>query len=66
MERILQKEASNEIVEMRMNGSGRCYRTRPVPPVNTLRSDNTDRQPFVDGVIGVSMHACGMHGALRK
>jgi hypothetical protein len=66
IERILQKEASNEIVEMQVNGSGRWYRTRLVPLVNTLRSENTDRQPFVDGVIGESMHVTGMHGALRK
>ena len=66
IERILQKEASNETVEMHMNGSSRWHWTCLVPLVSTLRSDNTNRQPFVGGVIGESIHVTGMHGALRK
>lgn len=55
IERILENHASEEIVEIHIDGSGRWFRSRILPLYHHDRNAGIDGEKFIDGVIGVSM-----------
>ncbi|KAF2099304.1 hypothetical protein NA57DRAFT_23998, partial [Rhizodiscina lignyota] len=55
IEDILQDRATEEIVEIHIDGSGKWFRSRILPLYHQGRNDGIDSKKFIDGVIGLSM-----------
>ncbi|KAJ9648550.1 hypothetical protein H2199_001405 [Coniosporium tulheliwenetii] len=61
IEAILERKASDEIVEMHIDGNGRHYRTRIVPLLRNSRNGGVEGESYIDGVIGISMDVTELH-----
>ncbi|EOD49010.1 putative histidine kinase hhk6p protein [Neofusicoccum parvum UCRNP2] len=55
IDRIIDGEGTDEVVEMQFDGNNRWYRTRVVPLMVTSRQAGIEKDSYIDGVIGVSM-----------
>ncbi|KAL1614783.1 hypothetical protein SLS56_012015 [Neofusicoccum ribis] len=55
IDRIIDGEGTDEVIEMQFDGNNRWYRTRVVPLMVTSRQAGIEKDSYIDGVIGVSM-----------